>query len=333
MEISYYNIEMKAFQNRVKGLFGSAHWKKAKTGIFSESAQSGRTLFVARQTMASFQVSENYSIGRLHQGENMNFWEICGLAILQGLTEFLPVSSSGHLLLLQYFAGIKSNPGPALELALHGGTLFSILFFYRKKLFALLMGVIRREKASLLYCACLIVSCIPAALVYLLFRQQLDAMFENPLACSVMLMITGVLLLSTRFLSLPSRDGDPKWWQAFGIGLIQTVALLPGISRSGSTITAGRWFGISAWKAAEFSFLMSIPLLAGGILLKGKEILALSDSPEKAAILLTGCALAAMVGWFALKLLALFQLSGKFWYFGCYCLFLGTSALLFILQR
>lgn len=203
--------------------------------------------------------------------------------------------------------------------------------FLSKKLRSLLLGVIRRENASLRYCACLIISCIPAALVYLLFQQQLDAMFEKPLACSLMLMITGLLLLSTRFLCLQSRDEDPKWRQALGIGLVQTVALLPGISRSGSTITTARWFGISALKAAEFSFLMSIPLLAGGILLKGKEICKLSDTPEKAAIMLAGCALAALVGWLSLKLLTSFQLSGKFWYFGCYCLFLGTSALLFIL--
>ena len=108
----------------------------------------------------------------------MSFLEICGLAILQGLTEFLPVSSSGHLLLLQYFAGIKANPGPALELALHGGTLLSILVFYRKRLLALLSGVLRREKASLLYCAALVLSCIPAAVVYFLFQESLDALFE-----------------------------------------------------------------------------------------------------------------------------------------------------------
>ncbi|MDD3953960.1 MAG: undecaprenyl-diphosphate phosphatase [Lentisphaeria bacterium] len=261
----------------------------------------------------------------------MSFLEICGLAILQGLTEFLPVSSSGHLLLLQYFAGIKANPGPALELALHGGTLLSILVFYRKRLLALLSGVLRREKASLLYCAALVLSCIPAAVVYFLFQESLDALFEKPLICSLMLMVTGLLLLSTRFLPRAGRESEPGFLSASGIGLIQAVALLPGISRSGSTITCARWFGIAPYKAAEFSFLMSIPLLAGGILLKAKDIFALSDSPRELALMLTGCGLAAIIGFLALKILALFQLSGKFWYFGAYCMLAGGAAALSIL--
>lgn len=261
----------------------------------------------------------------------MSFLEICGLAILQGLTEFLPVSSSGHLLLLQHFAGMQANPGPALELALHGGTLLSILVFYRKRLLALLNGVLRREKSSLWYCAALVLSCIPAAVVYFRFREPLDDLFEKPLVCALMLMVTGLLLLSTRFLPRAGGDSNPGFLPAAGMGLIQAVALLPGISRSGSTITCARWFGITPNKAAEFSFLMSIPLLAGGILLKAKDIFAMSDSPREFAVILTGCGLAAVIGFLALKILALCQLSGKFWYFGCYCLLAGGAATLVIL--
>ncbi len=261
----------------------------------------------------------------------MSFLQICGMAVLQGLTEFLPVSSSGHLLLLQYFAGIESSPGPALELALHGGTLLSIVVFYRKKLQALLAGVLRWDKTSLWYCFALVLSCIPAAVVYFLFQEQLDALFEKPLICSLMLMVTGLLLLSTRFLPRAGGESGPGWRQALCMGLIQAVALLPGISRSGSTITCASWLGIAPHKAAEFSFLMSIPLLSGGILLKAKEIFALSDGPREIAVMLTGCGLAALVGFLALKILALFQLSGKFWYFGCYCMLAGGAAALIIL--
>jgi len=261
----------------------------------------------------------------------MSFWEICVLAILQGLTEFLPVSSSGHLLLLQHFAGMQSGSGPALELALHGGTLLSILVFYRKRLRELLLGLWQREKSAITYSFCLILSCIPAATVYFLLKKQLDSLFDNPLLCSLMLIVTGFLLLSTKFLQRLDKDINPGWRQALGIGLMQTLALLPGISRSGSTITSARWFGITAKKATEFSFLMSVPLLAGGILLKSKEIISLSDSFEEVVALLTGCALAAVAGYLALKILALFQLGGKFWYFGCYCLLAGSAALIFIL--
>ncbi|NMA19028.1 MAG: undecaprenyl-diphosphate phosphatase [Lentisphaerae bacterium] len=261
----------------------------------------------------------------------MSFLEICGLAIMQGLTEFLPVSSSGHLLLLQHFAGMKASPGPALELALHGGTLLSILVFYRKRLLALLSGALRREKVSLLYCAALLVSCIPAAIVYFLFKEPIENLFDEPLICSVMLMVTGLLLLSTRFLPRSGNVSSPGFLHATGIGLIQAVALLPGISRSGSTITCARWLGIAPQKAAEFSFLMSIPLLAGGILLKAKDIFAMSDSPGELAVMLTGCSLAAIIGFLSLKILALFQISGKFWYFGCYCLTVGGVAALVIL--
>lgn len=263
----------------------------------------------------------------------MSFLEICVLAVIQGLTEFLPVSSSGHLVLLQHFSGMQPDAGPALELALHGGTLLSILLFYRRRLLELISGLRRREKTAINYSFCLIISCIPAAVLYLLFDDQIDAMFGKPMFWSLMLIITGVLLLSTMLIPRLSKETATGWRQALIIGVVQALALLPGISRSGSTITGARWLGIRPQKAAEFSFLMSVPLLIGGILLKSKEILSFFDNFGEALALLTGCAIAGVVGFLALKILALFQMAGKFWCFGCYCILLGSATLVFMILK
>jgi len=261
----------------------------------------------------------------------MNIISLLILAVIQGLTEFLPVSSSGHLVLMQHFCNFKTEPGPALELVLHGGTLLSILYFYRQRIWELLLGLWQRERKSWVYASYLLISCFPAAIIYFLAKEKLDSMFESPLASASLLLVTGLLLLSTRWLAKLKLSNSLSMPRVLAIALAQAFAMLPGISRSGSTIVTARWLGISSREAAEFSFLMSIPILTGAILLKAKDICLLADTSGEICILLLACLVSAGVGIVALKILSWCQVLGKFWCFGVYCLLLGQTASIFII--
>ena len=255
------------------------------------------------------------------------------LAILQGLTEFLPVSSSGHLVLLKKWLSadelVGSQGGPLLELLLHVGTLLSILVFYRKRIGELATGLVKRDAASWRYSLAIALSCLPAGLLYFLAHKKIDAFFDQPLRVGLLLIATGLILLSLRFLpTAKTSDARPSFLQALGTGAAQAVAILPGISRSGSTYTAGRWLGLSSEAAFDFSFLMSIPIIGGAILLKVKELSHLFNSGHAAA-LLVATILAAVVGYAALKLLSFLRLSGKIWGFGPYCIVAGALTALF----
>ncbi len=250
------------------------------------------------------------------------------LAILQGLTEFLPVSSSGHLVLLKKWlsadALVGSQGGPLLELLLHLGTLLSILVFYRRRIAALATGLVKRDADSWRYSLAIALSCLPAMAFYFLAHKKIDQFFDRPLHVGLLLIATGIILLSQLFLpAAKSSASRPGFLQALGIGCAQAVAILPGISRSGSTYTAGRWLGVSSEAAFDFSFLMSIPVIGGAILLKIKELANLFSSGHAAA-LLVATIIAAIVGYAALKLLSLLRVSGKLWCFGPYCIVAGA---------
>jgi len=259
----------------------------------------------------------------------MNIFQLLLLAVIQGLTEFLPVSSSGHLALCQEFLGMKSPDGATLEVFLHGGTLISVLIFYRAKLLTLCQGLWKREKASWLYCVALVLSCLPAMVVYKLAGDKIEESFTSVILIASCLIVTGAILLSQQLLPSSSLSSSQPmtWWRALLTGTAQAVAMLPGISRSGSTITAARWLGLGGAEAMEFSFLMSIPILAGGIILKiGKACQEGMDGLNPFGVILAA-AVAAIIGFLALKLLKLLQFRGKLQYFGYYCLALGLLSL------
>lgn len=253
----------------------------------------------------------------------VEFWKVMGLAVLQGVAEFLPISSSGHLVIAQSL--LKFNQaGIRLELVLHVGTMFSILLFYRKFLIELALGCLRRERKALLYLGYVILSAIPAAVFYVLCHDRIEAFYENTRAVGGFLMFTGLVLLLLRWLgkgTLPLSGG-----RAFLVGIAQALAILPGISRSGMTIAAARMSGIAADVAAEFSFVMVLPLLAGGALL---DLLKMVKQTEPVAesvpgwLLGVGAVVSAVVGYFALALLVRTLKGGRFWLFGVYCLLAG----------
>jgi len=252
------------------------------------------------------------------------------LAILQGIAEFLPISSSGHLVLGQAVLGLKT-PAVTLEVALHVGTLLSTLAYYRKAISAILMGVFTGCKDSYQLAMQIVVSAIPAIIFYLLFKHRIESAFESPTFVGIALMFTGCVLLALRW--IPVQEKGLTLWRALFIGIAQAIAVLPGVSRSGMTISAARMSGVSAQKSAEFSFLASIPLIAGAALKKLLE--SFSEAPVQGSgalsplLLVAGIVISAIVGYFALSLLVRILRGRFFWCFGIYCLIAGCCTILF----
>ncbi|TET96392.1 MAG: undecaprenyl-diphosphate phosphatase [Candidatus Zixiibacteriota bacterium] len=245
----------------------------------------------------------------------MTYFDAVLLGILQGLTEFLPVSSSGHLVLAQAILGVK-QPGVSFEVLAHLGTLLAVFIYFRSQVTLLVRSVfegnMKEERAIIGY---LIIGTIPAGLAGLLFKDFFEQAFSNPVMTSLMLFVTGLILLSTRFYRRGSKGIGVLSTIIMGIG--QAAAILPGISRSGTTIAAGMACGVEPSRAAEFSFLLAIPAILGGMVLKRNELLNIDSS-------LIGPYLVGMVFSFLLALVAVHLVlvvvkRGKLDYFAYYC--------------
>ena len=246
--------------------------------------------------------------------------EVTILSILQGVAEFLPISSSGHLVLGKNLLGL-GEVGMRLDIFLHIGTLAAIFVFY--------FSIIRRIVINLewSYLAKVIVSAVPAGVVGVLFKDQLEAAFASPKLVGAALVFTGLVLTATRF--LPKGERDVSFGRALLMGLAQAVAILPGVSRSGMTLAAARASKIEPERSAEFSFLMSAPPIAGAALLEFLKAMkqggAVNECPW--GVTIYGAVLAAVVGYFSLKLLVR-SLKGRwFWLFGPYCILVGLVTL------
>lgn len=189
------------------------------------------------------------------------------LGLVQGLTEFFPVSSSGHLVMLQSLLGVEEEGGLLFEIAVHVATLIAIVIFYRRRILELIKGVFARQWASIEYVAKLAVGTLPAVAVGLLAKDFIEEQFANPVVVGVALIVTGTFLWTTRSTLAKASLQEPTWLAALLIGCAQAFAILPGISRSGSTVAAALALGIAAAPAAEFSFLLGIIAIAGAAVL------------------------------------------------------------------
>ena len=237
---------------------------------------------------------------------------VAALAVLQGVAEFLPISSSGHLVIGRHFLGL-SEAGMRLDVFLHVGTLVAVFAFYRKVVIRI---IAMREWA---YMMKIVLSAVPVGIVGFMLRHQIEDAFSAPRAVACALFFTGAVLIATKWLRRGKKD--VTWLNALVAGLAQAVAILPGVSRSGMTISAARTMGISPAKAAEFSFLMSAPPIAGAALLdivssSGAE--AAGQTPW--ALVVLGGAISAAVGYHSLKVLVKMLDSDRFWMFGPYCI-------------
>ncbi|HOF66628.1 MAG TPA: undecaprenyl-diphosphate phosphatase [Candidatus Fermentibacter daniensis] len=242
------------------------------------------------------------------------------LAVVQGVAEFLPISSSGHLALLGHFMGTRSpGNGVLLEVVLHLGTLCSVLFFYRSDLAALARGILRFEHGAVRLLLLLFVASIPAGICGILLGDRVEEAFSSPLLIAVLLGLNGLVLLSAGLLRPRGGAGRaPGPLSALAGGFAQAVALLPGISRSGSTISAITATGVSQEESARFSFFMSIPAIAGAGLLSARDIS--SIPPGDMAPAAVGFAVSAVVGYLSLRLLIGILGRNRLWVFGVYCI-------------
>lgn len=248
----------------------------------------------------------------------MTIFESFILGVIQGLTEFLPISSSGHLVLGQELLGV-SVPGNAFEVVVHLGTLCSVLIVFWNDILQLLKTL--KSNTTQKYILALAIGTIPAVVIGLLFKDIIGEAFENIKVVATTLLITGVILLSTKFIKL--KKNDITVGKGLLIGITQAMAIIPGISRSGITISTGMFLGIAPDEAAKFSFLLAIPAIAGAGLLTSLDLIETGMISLSSSVLTVGFLSSLIVGWLSLKWLIGLIKSGKFHWFGVYCIFAG----------
>ena len=268
----------------------------------------------------------------------MTILEAIVLGVLQGITEFLPVSSSGHLVLTQHFLGIKESQ-VFFDVMLHFGTLGAVIIVYYQ-----LIGSLMRTGFATLFQAdfyrhprltisnspdlrliwFLLLGSIPTGLIALLFKDSIEAIFGKPMVVAGMLIITGLILQLSRLGQRRRQTETPlRAWHTPLVGIVQGLAIIPGISRSGSTISISLLLGLSPQVAAQYSFLLSIPAILGAVVLKFKDVGEITIAP---AVIVAGTLTSFIVGYIALRFLLAMLNRGKFSIFSYYCFALGIVA-------
>lgn len=258
----------------------------------------------------------------------MSYIEAIILGIVQGLTEFLPVSSSGHLELAKVLFGNDTVPQESLTftVVLHFATALSTLVIFRKDLVEIFKGLFKfKNNEEFEFSAKIVISMIPAVIIGLLFEDELEAFFNgNVLLVGFMLLITGLLLVLAD--KAKSTDKNVSYKNAFIIGISQAIAMLPGISRSGATISTSVLLGVDRTKAARFSFLMVVPLIFGKV---AKDIMggAINFSDENFGVMIVGFIAAFISGLIACNWMISLVKKSKLYYFSAYCFIVGTLAI------
>ena len=257
----------------------------------------------------------------------MSAFEAFILGVVQGLTEFLPVSSSGHLLVLEKIFGIAADGDGMLifNILMHVGTLIAVFIVYWKRI----MNMIRHPFRSEL--KWLVVATIPAVAAALVL--DFDEAFEGRFIIWSFY-LTSIVLVASGFIGDQRRrqrkyHKDVRWYDALAMGIMQAVAILPGLSRSGSTIAGGLASGLTRKRAADFAFLMSIPAILGSVVLEGKDILELgASSAVPASSIIIGVLAAMVFGLLAIKLMLVIVKKISLNWFALYTFLLGTFLLL-----
>lgn len=273
----------------------------------------------------------------------MSILEAIIYGIIQGIAEFLPISSSGHLALAQNFFGTETENSFAFNIALHLATLVSVCVVYREDVLLLIKGFAsllvklftgkiksgldKGEKLFLMLC----IATLPLVPVKLLgLDDAVEALSGFSWAIGILLIINGIMLVISDRL----RDGGTSaenggFLRPLGVGMMQALlGIMPGISRSGSTITGGRIFGFSREEAVKFSFLMSIPAILGACVVELPDMFSEGVGIEMLAPVLAGAVTAAVVGFFAIKLLQYLTKNKSFTFFAVYCVVVGAAAII-----
>ena len=263
----------------------------------------------------------------------MTVFQALVLGIVQGLSEFLPISSSAHLALVPWMLHWR-DPGLAFDVALHFGTLVAVLWYFRAEWVALLLAardiIVRRRieterERRVLF---LIVATIPGAIAGLAFEKQAESTFRDPRLVATALIVMGVLLWAIdRFARRDRGLARMRWSDALLIGIAQMFAIIPGVSRSGSTITAGRALTFEREDAAVFSFLMSMPIIAAAAVLKMPQAL---REQGLSAPMIVGVLASALSGWLAIAVLLRVVTRHSYGVFAAYRIILGLAVLIVV---
>ena len=273
----------------------------------------------------------------------MNIFKAILLGLIQGLTEFLPVSSSGHLVIFSHLLKTNVETSAFFDVLLHVGTLAAVFVVFWKdvksffvelvRLIAACFRWLRNREPIRMYlerkmCLMVIAASIPTALIGLIVKKFLEDLFLSSLvAVGISLLITSALLLLSKKIPDGRKTGrEMKWYDGIFIGIVQGIATVPGISRAGSTVVAGEFCGLDKDFAFRFSFLMSIPAIIGAALLELFNITA-KDAANFGPYFI-GMIVAGLSGYFALKWLRRMVISHKFHYFGYYCLAAGLITII-----
>ena len=264
----------------------------------------------------------------------MTFIEAIILGIIQGATEFLPISSSGHSVLVPALFGL-SQPTLSNSVVAHLGTLLAVIIYFYQDFWQIVKKMMQsvQEKQPMIYPESrlgwyIIIGSIPAAIAGLAFGDQLESIFTNPRWAAVFLLVTAaILVIGERLLSGRKQLADMNWLDAIIIGLFQALALLPGISRSGSTIMAGLTCGLNRELAARYSFLMSAPIIFGAGFLQLPAMLSGNESVDFATLAATFIS-AAVVGYLCIRFLMSWLRERNLYPFAIYCAAFGLLFLL-----
>jgi len=251
--------------------------------------------------------------------------EAAALGLLQGFTEFLPVSSSGHLVIGQAFLGVR-QPDITFEVIVHFGTLLAVLTALRQRVWQLVRGCALRDREAWRLALALCAGTVPAAAIGLLFKDTVTGAFSDPSAACGWLVVTGAILWSTR-----GRQGCRSrisQTDAFWVGFSQAFAVLPGVSRSGITISAGLWRGLDRSEAATFSFLLSIPVILGGTVMEVGPMFQRPPAVSELLSLSVGAVAAYASGVVAIRWLLAVLKGGRLDRFAYYCWAVGILGLI-----
>ncbi|MCF7808363.1 MAG: undecaprenyl-diphosphate phosphatase [Candidatus Marinimicrobia bacterium] len=262
------------------------------------------------------------------------------LAVIQGLTEFLPVSSSGHLVLGEALLGADAfGESIAFELVVHLGTFLAVVaifwhdiihlgsIFFPRIIKPVSWGQEYRSNSEFKLTVLMIIAMLPAGIIGLTLRENISDLFSQPFMVSIALLVTGSMLISTKYYK--KTDKPIGLIQAILIGFAQALALVPGISRSGSTITMALALGIKQKEAARFSFIMVLPLIVAATALEFMDLMQVGISQEEILTLLIALIVSFAVGFFSLKWLLKLLSQGHFHYFAWYCFSIAIAGLFY----
>lgn len=261
----------------------------------------------------------------------MSVWEAILLGMIQGLTEFLPVSSSGHLVIFQDILGMN-EPGITLEVMLHAGTLVSVFWVFGRDFLELLSFWNNKDQRHFLLM--LFIGAAVTAIFGLLVKNYIDYLFKSTLLVGLMLLVTGGILKLLTIIPI----GQKKITQmnikdAILIGFLQAFAIIPGISRSGSTILASMWRGLDRSDAIKYSFMLSAPVILGATLLESRELFSIGLDRAMLLNYLSGGLVAFISGVLAIKTFIRLLKGDKFYYFAYYCWAAGLFVIIMSLFR